>query len=89
MYATPLFEAFYIIQISISSLTVDDVLSLHHLLGVLLDTLLVHRQTPGLGLQVLGVGLQLSPHCYVVDIWRRRGGARDVQCYFFLPDSDS
>lgn len=54
-----------------ATLTINHILPLHHFFGVLLDVLLLHCQTPGLRLQVLGVGVQFSPHCRIMSIWKR------------------
>lgn len=43
------------------TLTVNHILSLHRVLAELLQVLLIHRQAPGLRLQVLGVTLQVGP----------------------------
>lgn len=42
-------------------LTVKHILSLHHLLLLFLCVRRVHRQTPGLGLEAVGIRFDLAP----------------------------
>ncbi len=51
-----------------NTLTIYHILSLHSFFRVLLHVLLVNCQTPRLCLQVLGIRLQISPHCCIVSI---------------------
>lgn len=59
-----------LIEMTVSkiSLTVNDILSLHHFFWVIFHKVLINCQTPRLRLQVLGVWLQIRSHRCIMSI---------------------
>lgn len=52
-----------------TGLTINDILSFNSLFAQRLQVIRIHCHTPGLCLQVLSTGLQLSPQQSIMGIW--------------------
>lgn len=69
-------------------LTINDILSFNSLLAQRLQVIRIHCHTPGLCLQVLSTGLQLSPQQSIMGIWmtdkKIKPGAKCKQSLCFV-----